>query len=58
MERGLAFFAAARLAAAKMQVPFNWSIEYAEDVEHDHGGMAAAAVPFLVRTAQDAIPPG
>jgi hypothetical protein len=48
MARGVAFFEAAREAAAMLDVPFNWSLETVPGADHDNRLMAPAAIPFLI----------
>lgn len=47
-ERGQAFFAAAREAAARMGVPFAWALRTVPGVGHSNAGMARAASPLLL----------
>ena len=45
--RGQAFFAAAREAAARLDVPFGWRMAFVPGVGHSNGGMAPRAVEML-----------
>ena len=53
LERGHAFYAAARQLAEEMEAPFHWQIEEVPGVGHDNAGMAPAAVrkmlPYMRR---------
>jgi poly(3-hydroxybutyrate) depolymerase len=48
LERGERFFSGARSAAAKLGLPFNWSLEIAQG-SHDDEQMAVAAARFVGR---------
>ncbi len=48
LARGEGFFAAARIAAEELGVPFNWQLEIVKGADHDNRLMAPAAIPFLI----------
>lgn len=47
-ERGQTFFDAARVVAARYEVPFNWRLEVVKGAGHDNRLMTPAAVPYLL----------
>jgi predicted esterase len=47
IDRGHAFFGAARAVAARMGVPFAWQLQTVPKVGHSNAGMAVAAAPLL-----------
>lgn len=49
--RGHSYLGAARAEAKRLGLPLNWRVAYAPGVGHDNGGMAVAAVPFLLPAA-------
>lgn len=50
--RGLAFHAAGRDAAARMEVPFGWRVEDVPGVGHSNGQMAQAAAALIAARAK------
>lgn len=56
LARGVNFYAEGRASAARLGLPFGWSIDYAPGIAHDNGGMAsfAAARLFPLVTAASA----
>jgi pimeloyl-ACP methyl ester carboxylesterase len=48
LARAQAFFDTARTAAARLDVPFNWSLETVPGAGRDDRSMAPAAIPYLL----------
>jgi len=49
LERGQNFFRAARQAAEKLNVHFQWELATVADADHDNAKMAVAAAPLLLK---------
>ena len=48
--RAHAYFAEGKAAAAKLHVPFAWTLIDVQDVGHDGRGMTDAAAPLIMET--------